>query len=206
MNHLLLFNKPFNVLCQFTDSEGRPSLADFVPIPNVYAAGRLDFDSEGLVILTDSGWLQHHIAEPQHKLPKTYWVQVERIPDEDALSQLARGVALKDGVTLPAQVRMIEPPPVWDRDPPIRFRKSVPTAWLEMEIIEGKKRQIRRMTAAAGHPTLRLIRYAIGPWTLGALQPGERVEVPCPRNVEELRRLVEDFRTRTALHLQRRTD
>jgi len=206
MNRLLLLNKPFNVLCQFTDSEGRSTLADYVPIPNVYAAGRLDFDSEGLVILTDAGWLQHHIAEPQHKLPKTYWVQVERIPDEGALSQLARGVALKDGVTLPAQVRMIEPPPVWDRDPPIRFRKSVPTAWLEMEISEGKKRQIRRMTAAAGHPTLRLIRYAIGPWTLGALQPGERVEVPCPRNAEELRRLVEDFRTRTALHSQRRTD
>ena len=190
MNKLILLNKPFNVLCQFTDSEGRPTLADFVPIPNVYAAGRLDFDSEGLVILTDAGWLQHHIAEPQHKLPKTYWVQVERIPDEDALLRLARGVALKDGVTLPARVRMIAPPSVWDRDPPIRFRKSVPTAWLEIEIVEGKKRQIRRMTAAVGHPALRLIRVAIGPWTLGDLKPGVWGEVPCPQNAGEFRKLV----------------
>ena len=190
MNRLLLLNKPFNVLCQFTDSEGRSTLADYVPIPNVYAAGRLDFDSEGLVILTDAGWLQHHIAEPQHKLPKTYWVQVERIPEEPALSQLAHGVALKDGITLPVQVRRIEPPPVWARDTPIRFRKTVPTAWLEIQIAEGKKRQIRRMTAEVGHPTLRLIRFAIGPWTLGKLQPGEWVEAPCPRNVGELRKLV----------------
>jgi len=197
MNKLLLFNKPFNVLCQFTDPGGRPTLADFVPLPSVYAAGRLDFDSEGLVILTDVGWLQHHIAEPQHKLPKTYRVQVERIPDEDALSHLARGVALKDGVTLPARVRMIAPPPVWDRDPPIRFRKSVPTAWLELQIIEGKKRQIRRMTAAVGHPTLRLVRWAVGPWRLGDLKPGEWVEVPCPRDVGELRKLVGENRTRT---------
>ncbi len=182
MNRLLLLNKPFNTLCQFTDSEGRPTLADYVPVPHVYPAGRLDFDSEGLVILTDAGWLQHHIAEPQHKLPKIYWVQVERLPDEDALAQLARGVALKDGITLPAQVRMIEPPSVWERIPPVRFRLSVPTAWLELEIVEGKKRQIRRMTAAVGHPTLRLIRAEIGPWTLGALKPGEWVEVPCPRD------------------------
>ncbi len=189
MPRLILLNKPFNTLCQFTDSEGRPTLADYVPVPNVYAAGRLDFDSEGLVILTDAGWLQHHIAEPQHKLPKTYWIQVERIPNETALAQLARGVALKDGITLPARVRMIEPPSVWDRVPPVRFRLSVPTAWLELEIVEGKKRQIRRMTAAVGHPTLRLIRAAVGPWELGALKPGEWVEVPCPRDVGELKRL-----------------
>lgn len=185
MNRLLLFNKPFNVLCQFTDPEGRPTLADYVPVPNVYAAGRLDFDSEGLVILTDAGWLQQHIAEPQYKLPKTYWVQVERIPDEPVLTQLAHGVASKDGITRPARVRIIEPPPVWERVPPIRYRKSVPTAWLELEIAEGKKRQIRRMTAAVGHPTLRLIRVAIGPWTLGELRPGEWVEVPCPQKIKE---------------------
>ncbi len=186
MPRLILLNKPFNTLCQFTDSEGRPTLADYVPVPNVYAAGRLDFDSEGLVILTDAGWLQHTIAEPQHKLPKTYWVQVERLPDEGALAQLARGVALKDGITLPARVRMIEPPPVWERVPPVRFRLSVPTAWLELEIVEGKKRQIRRMTAAVGHPTLRLIRAAVGPWTLGALKPGEWVDVPCPHDQRDI--------------------
>lgn len=189
MPRLILLNKPFNVLCQFTDSEGRPTLADWVPIPNVYPAGRLDFDSEGLVILTDAGWLQHHIAEPQHKLPKTYWVQVERLPGQDALAQLARGVRLKDGLTLPAQVRMLEPPLVWERDPPIRFRKSIPTVWVELQIIEGKKRQIRRMTAAVGHPALRLIRSAVGPWTLGKLKPGEWVEVPCPRDPDSLRKL-----------------
>lgn len=186
MSRLILLNKPFNTLCQFTDAEGRPTLADYVPIPNVYAAGRLDFDSEGLVILTDAGWLQHHIAEPQHKLPKIYWVQVERLPDETALAHLARGVLLKDGLTLSAKVHLIEPPPVWEREPPIRYRKSVPAAWLELEIVEGKKRQIRRMTAAVGHPTLRLIRAAVGPWTLGDLQPGAWKEIPCPRDPQDI--------------------
>ncbi|GAB4578043.1 MAG: pseudouridine synthase [Anaerolineales bacterium] len=189
MSRLILLNKPFNALCQFTDPEGRPTLADYVPVPNVYPAGRLDFDSEGLVILTDAGWLQHAIAEPRHKLPKTYWVQVERIPDEIALKRLTSGVMLKDGLTLPAKARNIEPPPVWEREPPIRYRKSIPTAWLELEIIEGKKRQIRRMTAAVGHPTLRLIRAAVGPWTLDELQPGERKEMPCPRDVRELKKI-----------------
>jgi len=197
VSHLILLNKPFNVLCQFTDSEGRPTLADFVPIPNVYAAGRLDYDSEGLVILTDAGWLQHQIAEPKHKLPKTYWVQVERTPDEAALSQLARGVTLNDGDTLPAKVSVIDPPPIWERDPPIRFRKSVPTAWLEMEIVEGRKRQIRRMTAAVGYPTLRLIRQAIGQWKLEDMKPGEWREMPCPHNVGELNKLMGENRTRT---------
>ncbi|MCB8944710.1 MAG: pseudouridine synthase [Ardenticatenaceae bacterium] len=190
MPRLILLNKPFNTMCQFTDRDGRATLADFISIPNIYAAGRLDFDSEGLVILTDAGWLQHHIAEPQHKLPKTYLVQVERIPDEKALAQLRRGVKLKEGVTLPAKVRLIDPPPIWERTPPVRFRKSVPTAWLELQIIEGKKRQIRRMTATVGFPTLRLIRSAIGPWTLGNLQPGQWLELPCPQNVEELKKLL----------------
>ena len=190
MPRLILLNKPFNTMCQFTDRDGRSTLADFISIPNIYAAGRLDFDSEGLVILTDAGWLQHHIAEPQHKLPKTYLVQVERIPDEKALAQLRRGVKLKEGVTLPAKVRLIDPPPIWERTPPVRFRKSVPTAWLELQIIEGKKRQIRRMTATVGFPTLRLIRSAIGPWTLGNLQPGQWLELPCPQNVEELKKLL----------------
>jgi 23S rRNA pseudouridine2457 synthase len=189
MPRLILLNKPFNTLCQFTDRDGRPTLADFIPIPDVYAAGRLDFDSEGLVILTDAGWLQHHIAEPQHKLPKTYLVQVERIPDEKALAQLRQGVKLKGSVTLPARVRLIDPPSIWERDPPIRFRKSVPTAWLELQIVEGKKRQIRRMTAAVGFPTLRLIRSAIGPWHLGDLRPGAWTEVPCPKNVGELKKI-----------------
>ena len=178
---LILLNKPYNVLCQFTDTGDRPTLGDFVQIPNVYPAGRLDYDSEGLVLLTNAGWLQHQIAEPQYKLPKTYWVQVERVPQDAALDQLARGVLLKDGVTLPAQVREMTPPPVWERDPPIRFRKTVPTAWLEITLTEGRKRQIRRMTAAVGHPTLRLIRWSVGPWDLGELRPGEWKEVPISR-------------------------
>lgn len=173
VSQLILFNKPFNVLCQFTDAEGRTTLGDYLDIPNVYPAGRLDYDSEGLLLLTDDGKLQQRIADPRFKLPKTYLAQVERVPDEAALRQLRQGVQLKDGLTRPAQVELIEAPVVWERTPPIRFRKNVPDAWLRLTITEGRNRQVRRMTAAVGHPTLRLIRVQIGPWELGDLQPGE---------------------------------
>lgn len=180
MQRLLLLNKPFQVMCQFTDEAGRKTLADYVNVPGVYAAGRLDYDSEGLLLLTNVGWLQHLIAEPRYKLPKTYLVQVERVPDASALRQLSKGVLLKDGMTKPAVVELIEPPNVWERVPPIRERKNVPTAWLRMTITEGRNRQVRRMTAAVGHPTLRLIRERIGNWSLGDLQPGEWREVAIP--------------------------
>jgi len=186
MGRLILLNKPYRVLCQFEDEEGRATLADYVPLPDVYPAGRLDYESEGLVLLTDVGWLQHWITHPRHKLPKVYWVQVEGIPTPEALQQLAQGVVVKGERTRPARVRFIEPPPVWPRNPPIRERKSVPTSWLEITLTEGRKRQVRHMTAAVGYPTLRLIRWAIGPWQLGTLQPGEWREVPCPQNVQEL--------------------
>lgn len=186
MARLILFNKPFHVLCQFTDESGRATLARYVPVPDVYAAGRLDFDSEGLVVLTDAGWLQRIIADPRHKLPKTYLVQVEGVPDQRAIGQLARGVLLKDGKTRPAIISPIDAPAVWDRDPPIRVRRKVPDTWLRMTITEGRNRQIRRMTAAVGHPALRLIRERIGPWALDDLPPGQWREVPCPRNPGEM--------------------
>ncbi|MDH3326117.1 MAG: pseudouridine synthase [Gammaproteobacteria bacterium] len=174
MSSLLLFNKPFQVMCQFTDDQGRKTLADFIDVPKVYVAGRLDYDSEGLLALTGDGKLQHKIANPKNKMSKTYWVQVEGIPDEASLRQLAKGVELKDGITKPAEARlMAEPENLWQRDPPIRERKLIPTQWLELTIKEGKNRQVRRMTAAVGHPTLRLIRYAIGSWTLDDLNVGE---------------------------------
>lgn len=177
MSRVLLFNKPFNVLSQFTDGEGRATLKDFIELPGVYPAGRLDRDSEGLLLLTDNGRLQNQIASPRFKLPKTYWAQVERIPDESALNQLRRGVKLKDGITRPADIALMDEPALWERDPPVRFRKTVPTQWLKLTIREGKNRQVRRMTAAIGHPTLRLVRAQIGPWTLDDLQPGELREV-----------------------------
>ncbi|HMV46396.1 MAG TPA: pseudouridine synthase [Blastocatellia bacterium] len=180
MDRLILFNKPFQVMCQFTDDAGRATLADFINVPNVYAAGRLDYDSEGLLLLTNAGWLQHQIADPRHKLPKTYLVQVEHIPDAKALKQLAKGVLLNDGMTRPAKVELIDEPNLWPRVPPIRERKNIPTAWLRMTITEGRNRQVRRMTAAVGHPTLRLIRERIGAWELGQLQPGEWKEVAFP--------------------------
>ncbi|WP_417525674.1 pseudouridine synthase [Marinovum sp.] len=178
MTRLILFHKPFGVLSQFTDkgTEGssRPTLSDYIDVPKVYPAGRLDRDSEGLLLLTDDGKLQHRIAHPKAKQPKTYWVQVEGLPEPEALDALRRGVELKDGRTRPAKARRIEAPsPLFDRDPPVRFRKSVPDCWLELTITEGKNRQVRRMTAHVGHPTLRLIRAQIGPWHLGGLRPGE---------------------------------
>ena len=177
---LILFNKPFQVLCQFTDKEGRATLADFVDFPGVYAAGRLDYDSEGLVALTNSGRLQHIISDSANKLPKTYLVQVEGVPDEEALARLRKGVLLKDGMTRPAEAALMGEVELWPRTPPIRFRKSVPDSWLKVTITEGKNRQVRRMTAAIGHPALRLIRVSIGPWELGDLKPGEWKEVEVP--------------------------
>ena len=173
---LILFNKPWGVLCQFTnESTGppRPTLADFIDRPGVYPAGRLDLDSEGLLLLTDDGRLQARIADPRFKTPKTNLVQVEGEPDEAALAGLRRGVGLKDGMTLPALAERIEPPALWPRDPPVRFRKSVPDCWLEITIREGRNRQVRRMTAAVGHPTLRLVRWRIGDWALDGIAPGE---------------------------------
>jgi len=173
-----LFNKPYGVLSQFT-AEGRwQGLQGYLTLPGVYAAGRLDADSEGLLILTDDGRLQSRIADPKHKLPKTYWAQVEGVPNEAALDFLRRGVDLGDFVTRPAKVRLIdEPHGLWARNPPIRYRANIPTAWIELTLTEGKNRQVRRMTAKIGFPTLRLIRAAIGEWTLGALQPGEWKEL-----------------------------
>lgn len=173
MTNLILLNKPFQVMCQFTDGDGRRTLADYVEQAGFYPAGRLDFDSEGLVLLTNNGSLQHQIADPSHKLPKTYWVQVEGNVSDEAVKQLEQGVVLKDGLTRPAKAKRIPQPQLWDRNPPVRFRKTVPDQWLELTITEGKNRQVRRMTAAVGHPTLRLIRTAIGHWQLGSLMPGE---------------------------------
>lgn len=175
MARLILFNKPFGVLSQFTDRGSpteRATLSDFIAVKGVYPAGRLDRDSEGLLLLTDDGRLQARIADPRFKLPKTYLVQVEGDPDDAALEPLRKGVRLKDGMTLPAEARRIDPPDLWPRDPPIRARKSVPDCWLAITIREGRNRQVRRMTAAVGLPTLRLVRWSIGDWTLGDLGPG----------------------------------
>ncbi len=173
MPRLILFNKPWGVLSQFTDEgSGHPTLATFIDLPGVYPAGRLDRDSEGLLLLTDDGRLQARIADPRYKLPKTYWAQVEGEPDAAALNALRAGVRLKDGLTLPAEVERIDPPALWPRDPPVRFRKTVADCWVSLTIREGRNRQVRRMTAAVGHPTLRLVRWRVGDWSLEGLEPG----------------------------------
>jgi 23S rRNA pseudouridine2457 synthase len=170
---IILFNKPYGVLCQFRAVAGKLTLKDFIQQPGVHAAGRLDADSEGLLVLTDDGREQHRITDPQHKLPKSYFAQVEGEPDEAALAQLRAGVTLSDGLTRPAEANLVEPPAwLWPRDPPVRFRKNIPTTWLKLTLREGKNRQVRRMTAAVGYPTLRLIRYRIGGWALGSIAPG----------------------------------
>jgi 23S rRNA pseudouridine2457 synthase len=175
---LLLFNKPFQVLSQFTSTDGKKTLADFLRVPQVRAAGRLDYDSEGLLLLTDDGLLQARLADPKWKAEKVYLAQVEGIVDESALARLRDGVLLSDGITLPAQAnRSEEPDQLWPRDPPIRFRKNIPTSWIRLAIREGRNRQVRRMTAAVGYPTLRLIRWSVGPWTVEGLQPGRYREV-----------------------------
>ena len=176
MAGVIVFNKPFGVLCQFTDERQgppRPTLAEFIDAPGYYPAGRLDFDSEGLLVLTDDGRMQARIANPRYKMAKTYLVQVEGDPDEDALAALRRGVQLKDGASLPAEAERIDDPQLWPRDPPIRVRKSIPDTWLRLTIREGRNRQVRRMTAAVGHPTLRLVRWSVGDWNLDGLAPGE---------------------------------
>ncbi|WP_164659135.1 pseudouridine synthase [Tropicibacter sp. Alg240-R139] len=185
MTRLIRFNKPFDVLPQFTDRANadspRSTLSDYVDVPRVYPAGRLDRDSEGLMLLTDDGKLQAQISDPKHKMPKTYWVQVEGSPDPHTLEALREGIELKDGVTSPAKARqMNEPQDLWARTPPIRTRKSIPDTWIELTIFEGRNRQVRRMTAAVGHPTLRLIRYGIGAWTLDGLKSGAWDELQVP--------------------------
>jgi len=170
---LLLFNKPFKVLCQFSDDRNRDNLSNYINIKDIYSAGRLDFDSEGLLVITNSGRLRDRITHPKHKLLKKYWVQVDGIPTTQAINTLCNGIALKDGKTLPALVKLIPEPKLWPRNPPIRYRANIPTQWLEIGLREGRNRQIRRMTAAIGYPTLRLVRVSIGPWQLDELQPGE---------------------------------
>lgn len=178
---LIAFNKPFGVLSQFSsgkEDSPHPTLADYIDVPGVYPAGRLDRDSEGLLLLTDDGRLQSRIAEPRHKMPKLYLAQVEGVPDQAALAALQDGVRLKDGMTRPARARAIDAPPgLWDRDPPIRVRKSIPDSWIALEITEGRNRQVRRMTAAVGHPTLRLLRWRVGDWSVDDIAPGQWREI-----------------------------
>lgn len=193
MARTLLFNKPFDVLSQFTDAKSptkRRTLSDFVDVPKVYPAGRLDRDSEGLLVLTDDGKLQAQISNPKHKLPKTYLVQVEGTPTDADLQALRDGVTLKDGPTRPAKVSLIDPPDLWDRNPPVRFRKSVPDAWIRISISEGRNRQLRRMTAHIGFPTLRLVRWSVGIWSLDGIALGtwqDAATLPTPATAKRPR-------------------
>ncbi len=181
MTDLYLFNKPFGVISQFTELDSAASLANFISVPNIYPAGRLDKDSEGLLLLTNNGSLQHKISDPKNKMEKTYWAQVEGIPNQKAIEQLKQGLKLKDGLTLPAKARLIDEdeilPKLWPRTPPIRYRAKIPTSWIELKIKQGKNRQVRRMTAAVGFPTLRLVRYAIGDWTVSNIEPGQYKQI-----------------------------
>lgn len=192
MSTVILLHKPFHVMCQFTDTQGRSTLADFVDSPGMYPAGRLDFDSEGLVLLTDDGQLQQRIASPRQKMSKTYWVQVEGEITDDAVHQLAEGVGLKDGPTLPANARRMEHPDVWERHPAVRHRPTVPTSWLSLTLREGRNRQVRRMTAAVGFPTLRLIRQQIGDWSLDGIGPGlsrsQTIHLPRQQRIRNTRK------------------
>lgn len=210
MSRVVLFNKPFGVLCQFGEQEGRPVLADFIERPGVYPAGRLDHDSEGLLLLTDDGVLQARIADPRFKLPKTYWAQVDGAISDDAIARLAAGVTLNDGPTLPADCHRLGTPELWERVPPVRYRAAIPTSWIALTIREGRNRQVRRMTAAVGFPTLRLVRVAIGPWSLEVLAPGEWREIEVnnsdlptlsaedSRLAADQRRSLRDTRSRTS--------
>jgi 23S rRNA pseudouridine2457 synthase len=184
---IILFNKPFNVLCQFSEPGRRLTLADYISIPGVYAADRLDYDSEGLLVLTDTGRIQQRIADPRADMAKTYWVQVEGVPTPAAMQQLRCGVTLEDGLTVPAGVAQIKAPPVWPRTPPVQDRRQVPTSWLAITLAEDRNRLIRRMTAAVGLPTLRLIRQAVGPWQLNKLQPGDWKVTSIPAGWLELK-------------------
>lgn len=187
MPQLILFNKPYGMLSQFTDrgsASPRPTLSDAIDVSGVYPAGRLDFDSEGLLLLCDDGGLQARIADPMFKMAKTYFVQVEGEPIEGSLDRLRQGIHLKDGPTRPAEVERIDPPALWPRDPPVRFRKSIPDRWLRLTIREGRNRQVRRMTAAVGHPTLRLVRWSIGDWSIDGLAPGEWRSAPLPHRMQ----------------------
>ena len=185
MATVILLNKPFNVLCQFTDDQGRPTLADYISTKKVYPAGRLDFDSEGLVVLTNDGSLQHRISHPSAKLSKTYWAQVEGAIEDSDLEPLRKGINLKDGRCLPAKASVISPPDIWPRTPPVRERKQIPTSWINLTLSEGRNRQVRRMTAAIGYPTLRLIRVKVGEWSIENLAPGQskqvKVHIPVKR-------------------------
>lgn len=202
---ILLFNKPFQVLSQFCSDSGKSTLSEWIPFKNIYAAGRLDYDSEGLLLLTDNGLLQAQIAHPQYKMQKTYWAQVEGTPAEDALLKLRGGVDIGDCVTQPCHVQIIpEPSILWPRTPPIRYRASIPTTWLEISISEGKNRQVRRMTAKIGHPTLRLIRYRVGPWTLDGLSSGQYRWVSWEGELPKTSSTPHHRRKKTTAHQNRR--
>ncbi|REG86761.1 pseudouridine synthase [Marinomonas pollencensis] len=204
-SNLILFNKPFRVLSQFSTDDDKSTLADFIDLPDFYAAGRLDYDSEGLMLLTNQGAIQHIVASPDFKWPKTYWVQVEGEITDSALQQLKQGVSLKDGLTKPAQAAIIATPDVWPRTPPVRHREAIPTSWISLQIREGKNRQVRRMTAAVGFPTLRLIRYAIGPYTLDNMPSGQWVHVePSKELLTEVSRFEQQRKRKTTTPDRRR--